>query len=285
MTDGILSIQSHVAYGHVGNSAAAFPLQRLGFEVWPVPTVIFSNHTGYGAWRGHLLKIDEIREIIEGIDERGALNRCTALLSGYLGDAALGTAVLETLSRIRAHRPGVLYACDPVMGDRNGGLFVNPELPGFFIRHAVPAADIITPNHFELDLLADTAVATMNEALEAAAKVRAKGPRLVVATSLLLAETKPELSVLADTAEGSWLVTTPDLPIELNGTGDAFTALFLGFYLLEQGDVARALGRAVSAMYAIVAQTVAEGSRELALVAAQESYLAPAHEFGVRQLR
>ena len=121
MQDGIVSIQSAVAYGHVGNSAAVFPLQRLGFEVWPVNTVLFSNHTGYGTCRGHVLTVDQVREILRGIGERGAFDRCAAVLSGYLGDAELGLAVLETVAQVKVRRPDALYVCDPVMGDLDDG--------------------------------------------------------------------------------------------------------------------------------------------------------------------
>ena len=159
MQDGILSIQSAVAYGHVGNSAAVFPLQRLGFEVWPVNTVLFSNHTGYGAWRGRVVALDWVEEIIEGIAERGAIPRTRAVLSGYLGDPSLGEAVLRTVARVRAERPDMLYACDPVMGDEGRGFFVKPGIPEFFRDHAVPAADIVTPNQFELAWLAGRPVA------------------------------------------------------------------------------------------------------------------------------
>ncbi|MEO1017775.1 MAG: pyridoxal kinase PdxY [Pseudomonadota bacterium] len=282
---GIISIQSHVAYGHVGNCAAVFPLQRLGFEVWPVPTVIFSNHTGYGAWRGHVLEVDQIRALIDGLDERGALSKCGALLSGYLGDATLGAVVLETLERIRQHHPDAIYACDPVMGDQNRGLFVKPDIPHFFKGKAIIAADIITPNHFELNFLAGTEIKTLAEALEATAMVRALGPRIVVGTSLMLDETKPELAVIADAEEGSWIVTTPDIPIELNGTGDAFTALFLAFYLREEQAVPRALESAASAMYALVKQTHESNSRELELIAAQGELASPMYRFEARQLR
>jgi hypothetical protein len=152
---GILSIQSAVAYGHVGNSAAVFPLQRLGFEVWPVNTVLFSNHTGYGAWRGRVVDLPWVEEILLGIAERGALARTRAVLSGYLGDAGLGEVVLRAVAEVRGHRHDALYVCDPVMGDEGRGFFVRPGIPEFFKGRAVPAADIVTPNQFELAYLAD----------------------------------------------------------------------------------------------------------------------------------
>jgi pyridoxine kinase len=275
--DGILSIQSAVAYGHVGNSAAVFPLQRLGFEVWPVNTVLFSNHTGYGAWRGRVVGLDWVEEIIEGIAERGAIPRTRAVLSGYLGDPTLGEAVLRAVARVRAERPDALYACDPVMGDEGRGFFVRPGIPEFFRDRAVPAADIVTPNQFELAWLADRAICGVDEALAAAAAVRARGPRLVVCTSLDVG-VAGELGVLAHGAEASWLCRTPRLPITLNGTGDAFTALFLGYWL-RTGRLDATLAQAVAAMFALVEATHRGGARELELVAAQDRIVSPGTPF------
>jgi pyridoxine kinase len=277
MQDGILSIQSAVAYGHVGNSAAVFPLQRLGFEVWPVNTVLFSNHTGYGAWRGRVVPLDWVEEIIAGIAERGAIPRIRAVLSGYLGDPGLGEAVLRTVAQVRAERPDMLYACDPVMGDEGRGFFVRPGIPEFFRDHALPVADIVTPNQFELAWLAGRPITSLEDALAAAEAVRARGPRLVVCTSLRLGDDQ-ELAVLAQNGLGSWLCRTPNLPIALNGTGDAFTALFLGAWL-RTGAVHSTLEHAVAAMFAVVEATLATESRELDLVAAQDSLVAPAKRF------
>ena len=283
MRDGILSIQSAVAYGHVGNSAAVFPLQRLGFEVWPVNTVLFSNHTGYGAWRGRLVDLAWVEEIVEGIADRGAIPRTRAVLSGYLGDPSLGEAVLRTVARVRAERPDMLYTCDPVMGDEGRGFFVRPGIPEFFRERAVPAADIVTPNQFELAWLAATAIASLDDALAAAAKVRATGPKIVVGTSLLLGG-EDELGILADSEAASWIVWTPRLPVTLNGTGDAFTALFLGNWL-KTGDLALTLENAVAAMYALVEATHQARSRELELIAAQDQLVAPHRRFTAQRVR
>jgi pyridoxine kinase len=224
MQDGIISIQSHVAFGHVGNSAAVFPLQRLGHEVWPVNTVLFSNHTGYGAWRGRVMPIETVREVLAGVEERGGFDRAKAVLSGYLGSADLGEAVLETVALVRARRPDALYVCDPVMGDKDRGFFVAEGIPAFFKHEAVPRADIITPNQFELAYLAATELVSLADVLAAARRVREMGPKLVMVTSLELDERRGELGMLAETAAGTWVVWTPRLDIQLNGTGDAFTA-------------------------------------------------------------
>ena len=285
MQDGIISIQSHVAYGHVGNSAAVFPLQRLGHEVWPVNTVLFSNHTGYGVWRGRVLPVADVREVLAGVEERGGFDRATAVLSGYLGSADLGQAVLETVALVQARRPDALYVCDPVMGDVGRGFFVAEGIPAFFKHEAVPKAQIITPNQFELAYLAALELATLTDVLAAARKVREIGPKLVMVTSLELAERQGELGVLAETDAGTWVVWTPKLDIQLNGTGDVFTALTLAYWLATGGDAAATLEAAASAMFGLVEATLAAGERELVLVAAQDRLADPARRFQAQRLR
>ena len=130
----ILSIQSHVAYGHVGNASAVFPMQRLGVEVWPIHTVQFSNHTGYGAWKGRVFDGPAIEELVDGIAERGVLPRCDGVLSGYMGSADIGNAILSAVARVRAANPEALYCCDPVIGDVGRGVFVRPGHPGIHAR-------------------------------------------------------------------------------------------------------------------------------------------------------
>lgn len=284
MQDGIISIQSHVAYGHVGNSAAVFPLQRLGHEVWPVSTVLFSNHTGYGAWRGEVLAVEQVRAVLQGVEERGAFARAKAVLSGYLGSPALGEAVLDTVASVRALRPDALYVCDPVMGDIGRGFFVAEGIPPFFRQRAVPEADIITPNQFELAYLAGRELATLNDMLEAARAVRETGPKLVMVTSLQLPERPDELGILAETASGTWIVWTPRLDVLLSGTGDVFTALTLAWWLKTEGDVPAVLEAVASAMFGLVDTTHATGSREIALIAAQDQLAAPTRRFAAERL-
>ena len=172
----ILSIQSSVAYGHVGNSAAVFPLQRLGHEVWPVFTVHFSNHTGYGAWRGPLLAADDVREVITGIEERGVLGQVDAVLSGYQGGEDIGDVILDAVARVKAANPAATYTCDPVMGNAKSGCFVHPAIPVLLRERVVPQADLITPNQFELGYLTGTEPADLESTLASADAARAMGP-------------------------------------------------------------------------------------------------------------
>lgn len=197
----ILSIQSWVAYGHVGNASAVFPLQRLGAEVWALNTVQFSNHTGYGAWRGQVFGAELIRELVTGIEERGVLGTCDAVLSGYMGDAAIGEAILEAVARVRAANPQAVYCCDPVIGDVGRGVFVRPGIPEFMRDRAMPAADIATPNQFELEWLTGRAVGTLAEAKAAVRALQESGPRCVLVTSLRVEDTPADaIEMLA--AEG-----------------------------------------------------------------------------------
>ncbi|QWF21627.1 pyridoxal kinase PdxY [Nocardioides sp. LMS-CY] len=281
----ILSIQSSVAYGHVGNSAAVFPLQRLGHEVWPVVTVHFSNHTGYGAWRGPLLAADDVREVIAGIGDRGVLGEADAVLSGYQGDPAVGGIILDTVARVKELNPDAVYCCDPVMGDVGRGMFVRPGIPEFMRDTVVPKADILTPNHFELDFLAGRETTTLAEILDAVDDVRARGPRDVLVTSVLHGDV-PEgrLDVVAVSDEGAWAVETPLLPILPNGCGDVTAALYLA-HLRTTGSAAEALARTTSSMFAILEETLAAGTREIQLIAAQDAIAEPPMSFEVRRLR
>ncbi len=281
----VLSVQSAVAYGHVGNSAAVFPLQRLGFSVWPVNTVLFSNHTGYGEWRGTVLPAEEVAEVISGIEDRGVLGDCDAVLSGYLGDASLGRVVLDAVAKVKAANPRAVYCCDPVMGDVGRGFFVRPGIPEFVRDHAVPAADVITPNQFEIEFLTGVTVADLDAALEAADRARALGPEVVLITSLRRREAPEDVvEMLAVSGEGAWSVGTPLLPLEINGAGDAVCALFLA-HLLRDGDPAGALSKAASSIYAVLEATLRNHSREIRLVGAQDAIADPPDRFPARRLR
>lgn len=280
----ILSIQSAVAYGSVGNAAAVFPLERLGFEVWRVDTVLFSNHTGYGTWRGAVLDPGLVGEILTGIEERGVFSRCEAVLSGYLATAALGHLVLDSVARVKRANGKALYLCDPVMGDRERGLFVKAELPDFYRTSAIPAADILTPNHFELEALAGRRVATLAEALGAAQALRDRGPSIILVTSLTLADAPADrIAMLAATSEGAWRVSTPRLPIAANGAGDLTAALFLA-HVLKTRDAAVSLAATASAVHGVLEKTLECGALELAIVAAQEALVAPPHHFSVERI-
>lgn len=277
----ILSIQSLVAYGHAGNSAALFPLQRLGFDVWPVVTVHFSNHTGYGAARGPLLTSADVAEVIHGVEDRGALDRCDAVLSGYQGAEDVGAVILDAVRNVKQRNPEAIYFCDPVMGDVGRGFFVRPGIPEFMRDQVVPAADVITPNQFELAFLAGTETRTQAEVVAAANAVRATGPRTVLVTSAITEETPEDsIDMVAVSDEGAWKVRTPRLPINPPGAGDLTSAVFLA-NVLEGHDLPTALARTTSSVYAVMEATADAGTREMRIVAAQDAMAAPAMQFEV----
>ncbi|MEY9850864.1 pyridoxine kinase [Leifsonia sp. EB41] len=281
----ILSIQSAVAYGHVGNSAAVFPLQRIGVEVLPVYTVNFSNHTGYGAWRGPLIAPDDVRAVITGIEERGVLGSIDAVLSGYQGSEGIGDVIVDAVARVKAANPNAVYACDPVMGNAKSGCFVAPAIPELLRDRVVPVADIITPNQFELGYLTRTEPGDLESTLASVDAARAMGPRTVLVTSVERPD-QPEdtIEMLAVDDAGAWIVQTPRLPLKANGSGDVTAALFTAHYVAS-GDAASALSKTVSSVYDLLANTLASGERELQLVESQESYAHPREQFTVTRVR
>ena len=275
----ILSIQSHVVYGHVGNASAAFALQRIGVEVWPVLTVQFSNHTGYGSWKGRAFDAGMVRDVMQGITERGVLGTCDGVLSGYLGSADIGAAVLDAVAQVKAANPKARYCCDPVIGDVGRNVFVQPGVAEFMRECAVPAADIVTPNHFELDHLTGRATKSLAEALAAVEAVRAMGPGVVLVTSLMVDDTPADaIDLLACDASGRYRLRTPKLPMSINGAGDAIAALFFA-HCLKSGSAAEALSLAASAVFGILKRTADAGSREILLIEAQDELVKPSREF------
>ena len=281
----ILSIQSSVAYGHVGNSAVTFPLMRMGVTVWPVITVHFSNHTGYGSWRGPLLSAADLRDVIRGIDERGVLGEVDAVLSGYQGGEDIGAMILDAVALVKLRNPAAIYCCDPVLGDADRGYFVRPGIPELMRQRVVPAAQIITPNQFELEALTGLRVSTMGEVLNAADAARRLGPEVVLVTSVLRQDGPPgTIDMVAVNAEGAWQVTTPRLPQTFTGSGDVTAATFLAT-LLDTGDVSGALAHTAAVIYGLLLVTAASGGTELALIAAQDELVHPSHTFEPVRLR
>ncbi|CAI9385993.1 pyridoxal kinase PdxY [Microbacterium sp. T2.11-28] len=286
----ILSIQSAVAYGHVGNSAAVFPLQRIGVEVLPVYTVNFSNHTGYGSWRGPMISPDDVRDVITGIEERGVLPEIDVVLSGYQGGEGIADVILDAVARVKAANPAAVYACDPVMGNAKSGCFVAPAIPVLLRERVVPAADIITPNQFELGFLTGTEPSDLASTLASVDAARAMGPSTVLVTSVerpdrpVLDGGEETIEMLAVTDEGAWIVQTPRIPMKANGSGDVTAALFTAHYR-ETGDAATALARTTSSVWDLLRTTFDAGQRELQLVEAQEFYAQPRLQFEVTQVR
>ncbi len=281
----VLSIQSAVAYGHVGNSAAVFPLQRIGVEVMPVYTVNFSNHTGYGAWGGPMISPDDVRAVIAGVEDRGAFPQIDVVLSGYQGGEGIADVILDTVARVKAANPDAVYACDPVMGNAKSGCFVAPAIPILLRERVVPAADIISPNQFELGFLTETEPTDLDSTLASVDAARAMGPRTVLVTSVERPD-RPEgtIEMLAADDAGAWIVRTPHIPMKANGSGDVTAALFTAHYR-STGSAAEALARTTSSVFDLLTRTHESGERELQLVESQEAYAHPRMQFTVEQVR
>ena len=277
----VLSVQSWVACGNVGNTAALFPLQRLGCETWSLNTVAFSNHTGYERWRGNTVPASEIAAVFEGVAELGVLPRCDAVLSGYLGEAETGPVLLDIVARVKEANPRALFCCDPVMGDMGLGYYVRAGIPEFYRDRALARADIVTPNRFELEWLAGAPVRSLPEAAAAVEALRQRGPGIVLATSLELVANR--ITAVAAGPDGVWAAETPRLPIEATGCGDTVAALFLG-WLLKGKSLPDALATTIAAIYVVIEATMRSGNGELALVAAQDELVAPSRPVSVLRL-
>lgn len=285
----VLSIQSSVSYGHVGNSAAVFPLQRLGHEVLPVHTVLFSNHTGYGAWRGPVVAGADVHQVILGIEERGALGGIDLVLSGYLGSPEIAEVVLDAVRRVKQANPAAVYACDPVIGNARSGCYVEPAIPPLLRDRVVPAADVITPNQYELGFLTgaldpDADRPPLAAIVAAARTALSSGPGTVLVTSVEHDSTEAGTTgMLAVTREGTWSVSTPRLPLQSNGSGDVTAALFAA-HLVESGEVSTALARTASSVFDLLENTLRAKSRELRLVQSQVSFAEPRLQFEVTRV-
>jgi len=287
----VLSIQSHVAWGHVGNRSAVFPLERMGIEVWPVNTVQFSCNTGIPGWTGTVFPASHIADIVVGLAGIDIFPSCDAVLSGYMGDAGTCAAILDAVDAVKKANPAALYCCDPVMGDIPEGFYVRREIPGLMVREAVPRADIVTPNLFEAEILSGITIERMEDACRAADAIHELGPRIVMITSfrLPLDGDRPEgdTGFFLSDSSSCHVLKTPFLAFSKapKGAGDLFSALFLGNYLLgaRKSPVA-ALEAAASSLYGILEATQARGKVELAIVAAQDSISGPVKRFKARRL-
>ena len=281
----ILSIQSSVAYGHVGNSAAVFPLQRLGVEVWPVHTVHFSNHTGYGAWRGPLMAPEDVREVVTGIQERGALPEVDAVLSGYQGGEQIGEVILDAVARTKAANPGAIYACDPVMGNAASGCFVHPAIPVLLRERVVPQADLITPNQFELGFLTETDPGDLDSTLDSVEQARAMGPGDRARHER--AAPRPPRGHHRDARRPRRRRVDRADPAAAD-EGQRLRRRHrraLHRPPARHGDAGVALGRTVSSVFDLLERTHESGRRELQLVQSQDAIAHPRMQFEVERIR
>ncbi|KAK4324007.1 hypothetical protein Pmani_005339 [Petrolisthes manimaculis] len=253
----VLSIQSHVVSGYVGNKSACFPLQVLGFEVDTINSVQFSNHTGYNHFRGHVLDDTQLGDLVEGLRVNG-LDRHSHLLTGYIGSRSFLEKVRSVVQHLKSVNPGLVYVCDPVMGD-HGKMYVPEELLPVYREHIVPLADIITPNQFEAELLSGKKISNESEAVEVMEWFHEQGVKTVVLSSTDLGQ-EGELVVMASSiANGSKTklqIHIPQLPVNFTGTGDLFAALLLAWSHHTNNDLKKAVENTLDTMQAILRRTL-----------------------------
>ena len=287
MVKQVLSIQSHVVYGHAGNSAAVFPMRRAGVEVWPLNAVQFSNHTQYPeGWKGLVFPPEHITAIGEGLEAIGVLPRCDAVLTGYIGSAEQGGVILDLIAKVKAANPGAIFFCDPVMGHPVKGCKVAPGVAEFHRDHSVLAADMISPNVLELGKLVDREIETVQGCLEAARELLAKGPRLVLVKHLSYAAgDRNAFEMLLATPDEAWHISRPLVEFEREpvGVGDLTSGLLLAS-LLKGLRVHEALEFTAAAVYEVILATKKAKAFELQLVAAQDLIARPEHQFVAMKL-
>lgn len=279
----ILSIESHVAYGYVGNRAAVFPLQRLGFDVTAINTVQFSNHTGYGDWEGEIFSPEQIQNLIDGVRKRQLFPKLSALLTGYLGNPELGDVLCKLVNELKTANPSFIYCCDPVMGDTDGGCYVRPGISETFKHKLMPLADILTPNLFELSFLSDHPIETLEDIQKACDILLQKGPNTILVTSVICKQTPANtIQMLLHRKDGSWLVDMPLLHLETppNGAGDVTASVLLA-HTLNDLPPKEVLAKTAESIFGIYEATAKAGTRELQLIAAQDELVAPSHHFEV----
>ncbi|QCR36264.1 pyridoxal kinase PdxY [Nissabacter sp. SGAir0207] len=278
----ILSIQSHVVFGHAGNSAAEFPMRRMGANVWPLNTVQFSNHTQYGRWTGCVMPPSHLTEIVQGIADIGQLAKCDAVLSGYIGASEQGEHIQAIVRQVKAANPNALYFCDPVMGHPEKGCIVAPGVAEFHVKQSLPSSDVIAPNLIELEQLSGKAVNSVEQAVATARELCALGPKVVLVKHLARAARSAEsFEMLLVTADEAWHISRPLVAFadrQPVGVGDLTSGLLL-VNLLKGEPLDKALEHVTAAVYEVMLATQQMGEYELQVVAAQDALVNPRHYF------
>jgi pyridoxine kinase len=273
----VLSVQSDVVYGHVGNAAARFALQRLGHEVWAVPTVLLSSHAGYAKVGGESLSADLLKRLIDGLDANGWLGHCDAVLSGYLGHADHAGVVADAVRRVKTADRNALYCLDPVFGDA-GRAYAKPGVAEAMARELLPLADIVTPNVFELSSLTSVAIRNTDDALVAAKRL---GRPVVVVTSVPVPDGR--IGTLAVSKDEAWFASTPLLENPPHGSGDLMAALFLAQRLTGR-SLRDGLAATAAWVFDILERSVAARSHEMLLIDHQDVLVVPAQSVTIDRL-
>ena len=283
----ILSIQSHVVFGHAGNSAAEFPMRRMGVNVWPLNTVQFSNHTQYGRWTGCVMPASHLSEIAQGIADIDQLQRCDAVLSGYIGSPEQGGHILDIVRQVKQANPAAWYFCDPVMGHPEKGCIVAPGVAEFLCQQALPCSDMVAPNVLELEQLSQREVASVEQAVDAARVLIARGPKVVLVKHLSRAGYRRDaFEMLLVTADEAWHISRPLVDFGSRqpvGVGDLTSGLLL-VDLLQGKELDQALEHVTAAVYEVMLITKEMGEYELQVVAAQDYIVKPRCHFAAVKL-
>jgi pyridoxine kinase len=252
--------------------------------VWPVNTVQFSNHLGYDSWAGEVFGADHIRDVVRGIESRGVMSNCDGVLSGYMGSAEIGEAILDAVARVKHANPGAKYCCDPVIGDADSGVYVREGIPDFIRTRALAVADVACPNQFELGHLSGLDTGTMDGMLAAIDWLHALGIGTLLVTSVRIDGTPDDnIDMIVSGHDGRFRLRTPYLPIAVHGAGDAIAALFFA-HLLQTGSGAEAMAQAGSSLFGVLKLTAERGANELLLVEAQDELVAPTQLFEAERL-
>jgi pyridoxine kinase len=265
----VIVVSSHVARGSVGNRAAVFALETLGFPVWAVPTVILPWHPGHSRATRIVPPAEEFAALMHDLEQAKWLPEVAAVLSGYLGSAEQADAVASLVKAVKRRNPDALYLCDPVMGDR-GGLYVPGEVAARQRDLLMPLADIATPNRYELEWMTGVALETPTAVAEAALNA---GPATMVVTSApaLMAGSIGNMLVTADLAMAAEHRIIQKPP---NGLGDLTSAVFLA-RLLDGQTPAKALQTTTESVFEVLARTAKRGADELTLETDAQSLAHP----------
>lgn len=284
----ILSIQSHVVFGHAGNSASEFPMRRLGINVWPLNTVQFSNHTQYRQWTGAVMPASHLTEIADGIDAISELENCDAILSGYMGSPEQGNAIIEIVKKVKAANPNAIYICDPVMGHPEKGCFVAPGVAEFLCNTALPISDIMSPNILELEELNNKQpISNVDEAVNACRNICQRGPKVILVKHLSRAGYQNDrFEMLLVTPNEAWHIHRPLVDFGVRqpvGVGDMTSGLFMA-NILKGKSLVEAFEHTTAAVYAVMLETLKQNQYELQLVAAQDEIANPTKLFTANKI-
>ena len=277
----ILSIQSYVSRGHVGNSTAVFCFQLFGFDVWPIPTTLLSNHPGHPTFRGEHLSTKSVQELLRGLAELDTFKQCDAVISGYFANPDIAPLISDVVHQVKSNNSAAIYLCDPVMGNHEKGLYVPPDIPEAISTHLLPIADILTPNHFELEQLSGKSLETKDASISALREITLKRRTVGLCSSSPGSSTKT-IGTFCHYIENTWGIETPKLATLVNGRGDCLSAVFLANYLSGK-NCADSLSSCVSTVYSLLKLAEAD-ARDLPLVAGQDLILQPTTVFTAKLL-